>query len=201
MGVIMKNLAYVLALTLAAVSTTAKADGIRLGTPEAGGNGCPAGTVGASVSPDETSLSILFDQFMAEAGGDSGKTMDRKSCNIAIPVHVPAGLSVSIIAVDYRGFNSLPAGATARMSAEYFFAGSQGPRFAENFRGPLSEDFLFNNTMAAVAWSPCGADTILRVNASTLVQTRRYSDTAISVVDSADVNAGMIYHLRTRSCR
>ena len=201
MGVIeMKNLVYTLALALAAMST-AHADGIRLGVPAAGGNGCPAGTVSATVSPDQQSLSILFDQFIAEAGGDTRLTVDRKSCNIAIPVSVPAGLSVSIIAVDYRGYNILPRGAIARMTAEYFFAGTRGPLFSQTFRGPVNEDFLFNNTMAAVAWSPCGADTILRVNASMMVQAPRYSDTAMAIVDSADVNAGLIYHIRYRSCR
>jgi len=27
-----------------------------------------------------------------------------KSCNVAIPVHVPQGFSVSVLQVDYRGF-------------------------------------------------------------------------------------------------
>lgn len=199
----MKNAILKLSLSIAAalLAQTAMADGIRLGVPSMGGTGCPEGSASASVSPDQTSLSILFDQFVASAGGNTGKNLDRKSCNIAIPVQVPAGMSVSILAVDYRGFNDLPAGAMARMSAEYFFAGSQGPRFVQDFRGPIAQDFLFNNQMVAVAWSACGASTILRVNASTLVQTNRQRQEASSMVDSADVNAGLIYHLQYRSCR
>lgn len=55
--------------------------------------------------------------------------MERKTCNIAVPVHVPQGYSVSIFQIDYRGFNSLPYGAYSRFNVEYFFAGTQGPGY------------------------------------------------------------------------
>jgi hypothetical protein len=176
-------------------------DDIALGIPGYGGNGCPAGSASVSLSPDAKSLSIIFDQFITEAGPAIGKTMDRKSCNIAIPVHVPQGLSVSLIAVDYRGFVSLPRGATARLQAEYFFAGMQGPRFLKDFRGIQDTDYLFTNNLgvSASVWSPCGADVNLRVNTSMLVQNRTYED-ALATVDSADVSAGIIYQLQWRSC-
>jgi hypothetical protein len=69
-------------------------DDISLGEPGYGGTGCPDGTVSVTLSPDQKSLSLLFDQYQVEVGGDTGKSFDRKSCNIAIPVHVPQGLSV-----------------------------------------------------------------------------------------------------------
>ena len=90
-------------------STAAFADSIQLGNPEYGGTGCPAGTASVSLSPDNSAISILFDQYVVEAGG--AKAFDRKNCNIAVPVHVPQGFSVSVIAIDYRGFVQLPAGA------------------------------------------------------------------------------------------
>ena len=141
-------------------------DEIRLGQPNYGGTGCPAGTASTTLSPDAQSLSILFDAYQAEAGGVIGRNTDRKACNIAIPVTVPQGYSVSIIQIDYRGFNTLPSGAQSRFSVEYFFAGSQGPAFAQNFFGPITQDFLINNTLRAeaVVWSACGADVNLRAN-------------------------------------
>ena len=60
-------------------SAIAKADDIALGLPGYGGTGCPAGSVDAVLSPDAKTLSILFDQFSAEAGRSSGRTLDRKS--------------------------------------------------------------------------------------------------------------------------
>jgi hypothetical protein len=196
---IVKRIAAISLLTL---SVSALANDISLGYPAYGGNGCPNGTASAALSPDQKSLSIIFDQFLTEAGPASRRTLDRKSCNIAIPVFVPNGYSISIIGVDYRGFVSLPQGATAQISAEYFFAGMQGPRFTEAFRGRQDRDYLFTNKLAleAMVWSPCGADVNMRVNASIMLRnSSRYSD-AIATVDSADISAGIIYRVQVRRC-
>jgi Domain of unknown function (DUF4360) len=177
-------------------------DDVQLGQPAYGGNGCPAGTASAVLSPDAKELSILFDQYVAQAGGSTGLTLDRKSCNVAIPVHVPSGWSVSILQFDYRGFNDIPAGASSRFSVSYFFAGAQGPTYAKTFAGPLSDDYLLSNVLAATAyvWSPCGADTILRTNTSMIAQTNRYQQQTMATVDSIDIKAGLVYQLQWRRC-
>jgi len=195
-----KTLLSAALLSLSVASAFAQND-IALGTPGYGGNGCPAGSASVTLSPDAKSLSIIFDQFITEAGPNVGKTLDRKACNIAIPVHIPSGFSISVIAVDYRGFVSLPRNATARLQAEYFFAGMQGPRFIKDFRGIQNTDYTFNNTLgvAANVWSPCGADVNLRVNANMMLQNRGYED-AMATVDSADVNAGIVYQIQSRRC-
>ena len=105
----------------------------------------------AVLSPDNKTLSMLFDQYQLQVGGTSGKSFDRKSCNIAIPVHVPQGYSVSVLQVDYRGFNHLPRNASSQFSVEYFFAGSRGPTFNRGFRGPLDTDYTITNLLAATA--------------------------------------------------
>ena len=196
-----KKIALIAALT---VSAGAFAQGLELGYPSTGGNGCPQGTVSANLSPDNTQLSILFDQFIAEAGPGSGKTIDRKSCNISIPVTVPNGYAVSVVAVDYRGFVGLPSrSARARFSAEYFFANQRGPLLQRQFVGAQDTDYLIENDLlvTSLVWSACGASTNLRVNASImLTNTDRRSD-AIATVDSADISSGIIYQLQFRRCR
>ncbi|WP_282009472.1 DUF4360 domain-containing protein [Brevundimonas aveniformis] len=189
------------ALVAAAGSAHAQS-GVALGTPAYGGTGCPAGSVSAALSPDNTSLSLLFDQYVVEAGQSVGRSFDRKSCNIAIPVHVPNGYSVSVLEIDYRGYNSLPRSAQSQFNVEYFFAGRQGPRFTRTFNGAMDSDFLLNNTLvaSAVTWSACGEDVILRTNSSMRVQTRGGAD-AMATVDSQDVNAALVYHLQWRRCR
>lgn len=178
-------------------------DTIQLGYPAYGGNGCPSGTASATLSPDGTALSIIFDQFLTEAGPAAGKTIDRKSCNIAVPVHVPNGFSISVLAVDYRGYVGLPTQSSARLQAEYFFAGMQGPRFVKDFFGRTDTDYLFNNQLGvqAMVWSPCGADVNLRVNASMMVRNTNRQLDAIATVDSADISAGLVYHFQMRRCR
>lgn len=197
---------FTLSAAAAALALTAGAahaqSGIALGQPAYGGTGCPAGSVSAALSPDNTSLSLLFDQYVVEAGQSVGRSFDRKSCNIAIPVHVPNGYSVSVLEVDYRGYNMLPRGASSQFNVEYFFAGRRGPMFTRTFNGALDSDFLLNNTLvaSAVTWSACGEDVILRTNSSMRVQTRGGAD-AIATVDSQDVNAALVYHLQWRRCR
>jgi len=177
------------------------ADDISLGEPGYGGTGCPAGTVSVTLSPDAKSLSLLFDQYQVAVGGEAGKSFDRKSCNIAIPVHVPQGMSVSVLKIDFRGFNHLPQSASSQFNVEYFFAGTRGPSFQRKFRGPLDEDYLINNQLSvqSVVWSACGADVNLRTNSSMRVQTVSNRE-AMASIDSEDVNAGIIYQLQWRQC-
>jgi hypothetical protein len=148
------------------------------------------------------SLSLIFDQYEVSAGGTTGRSFDRKSCNVAIPVHVPGGYSISVLSVDYRGFNHLPYGATSQFNVEYFFAGGRGPAFRRTFWGALDSDYLINNQLTAesLVWSPCGADVNLRTNASMRVQTVRNLE-ASATVDSEDVNAAIVYHLQMRRCQ
>ena len=177
-------------------------DGIRLGIPGYGGTGCPAGSVSTTLSPDEKSLSLIFDEYSVSAGGTTGRSFDRKSCNVAIPVHVPQGYSVAVLAVDYRGFNHLPAGASSQFNVEYFFAGSRGPAFRRSFFGSLDADYTISNELQAesVVWSACGADVNLRTNSSMRLSTVRNAE-AMATVDSEDVNAAIVYHLQWRACR
>ena len=191
-----------LLLALVASSAAFAQPGITLGEPAYGGTGCPSGTVSTALSPDATSLSILYDQYFADAGGTTGRSFDRKSCNVAIPVTVPQGLSVSIIAVDYRGFNMLPIGARSTFIVEYFFAGTRGPVFNRSFNGPLSSDYLIRNELVASAlvWSACSADVILRTNSSLRLTTQANRE-ALATVDTEDVQAALVYLLQWRQCQ
>jgi hypothetical protein len=192
----------ILLLSALMLSTPVFAVGdIALGEPGYGGTGCPDGTVSVTLSPDQKSLSLLFDEYQMAVGGETGKSFDRKSCNIAIPVHVPQGLSVSILKIDFRGFNHLPQSATSQFNVEYFFAGTRGPAFQRKFSGPLDEDYLINNELSAkaVVWSSCGADVNLRTNSSMRVKTVSNRE-AMASIDSEDVNAAIVYQLQWRSC-
>lgn len=188
-----------LALAALGFANPSHAASISLGQPGYGGSGCPAGSASVSVSPDGSSLSILFDSYTVEAGG-SNPQVARKSCNLSIPVKVPNGMSVSLISADYRGFADLPAGAEARLDTEYFFGGSRGPAYSQRFNGRFSNTYLKRHQMAAGAnvWSACGADVNLRVNSGMTV--RSSGEAALATVDSADFNAGILYHLQYRSC-
>lgn len=192
-------LAKLVAITF---STAAMADTMVLGQPAYGGNGCPTGTVSAVLSPDQKSLSVIFDQYTAEAGRSSGKSLDRKACNVAIPVHIPQGYSVGIFKVDYRGYASIPSGARGNFTTEYFFAGSRGPSVRTPFIN-TQQDYLISHELQtqAIVWTPCGADTNLRINSNVLVQTNSRWDDTLLTVDSADITSGLLFHIQWRQCR
>jgi hypothetical protein len=198
----MKTLfASAVALSALAAAVPASADDIALGLPGYGGSGCPSGSVSATLSPDAKTLSLIFDQYEVSAGGMTGRTYDRKSCNVAIPVHVPSGYSISVLSVDYRGYNHLPYRGTSQFNVEYFFAGGRGPAFRRSFWGSLDSDYFINNQLTAesMVWSPCGADVNLRTNSSMRVATYNNAE-ATATVDSEDVNAAIVYHLQMRRC-
>lgn len=188
-------------LTFTILSAFVRADDISLGVPSYGGNGCPQSTVGVTLSPDSKQLSVLFDEYIVEAKGS--KKLDRKSCNLAIPVHVPNGFSVSILQVDFRGYNGLPYGASSQLTAEYFFADQKGPKTVQDFYGETDEDYYVSKKLlaSAVIWSACGKDVNLRINSSMRVRTNRQGEQALSTVDSVDVSSGIVYHLQLKRCR
>lgn len=185
------------------LSVAAQAQGLRLGEPGYGGTGCPAGSASVTLSPDEKALSLLFDSYVAEAGNTTGRTVDRKSCNITIPVSVPQGFSVAVFRVDYRGYNFLPGnGARSRFDVEYFWAGSRGPRMSRTFMGPMNDNYTLTDNLVAqtLVWTPCGASVNLRINSSMMAQSNSRMDQTIATVDSADVSSGLVYHLQWRRC-
>ncbi len=199
----MKTMLASLAMLAAlAMALPASADTIFLGAPGYGGSGCPAGSVSVTLSPDQKALSLLFDEYTVDAGGATGRSFDRKSCNVAIPVHVPQGRSVSILTVDYRGYNHLANWASSQFNVEYFFAGGRGPAFRKSFYGPLDSDYMITNELVADAlvWSGCGVDVNLRTNSSMKVNTVNNAE-ASATVDSEDVKAAIIYHLQWRTCQ
>jgi hypothetical protein len=178
--------------------------GLRLGSPDYGGSGCPAGTASVSVSPSEDAISVLFDQFTVEAGSSSMRRVDRKSCDLSIPVQVPQGYSVAIVQTDFRGFNLVPSyGGMNRLNTEYFWAGIRGPMYSRLFTGPQNADYTETNGVMATSlvWAPCGASVNLRIRATIMTQTNSRMDQSMMTVDSADVSSGLLYHLQWRRCQ
>lgn len=200
----MKSFRWLLSVALLISSfESANAGGMSLGEPSYGGSGCPAGTASATLSPDQTALSILFDNYIAEAGNTTARRIDRKSCNLAIPVQVPQGYSVAVLQVDYRGFTAVPNGGRARFEAEYFWAGARGPRLVRDFYGPSNDSYSLTDELLArtLVWTPCGASVNLRINTSMMAMSNSRMDQTIATVDSADISNAMIYHLQWRRCQ
>jgi hypothetical protein len=68
------------------------------------GTGCPQGTVSTAVSPDGSSLSILFDEFRVEVPQYQNKipTNDQKSCALSFTATLPPGMMADKLEVTMQ---------------------------------------------------------------------------------------------------
>ena len=191
---------------------------IQIGRVRVRGAGCPAGTTSVSLSPDKKTLTLLFDQFSNEVGGDTGKKREVKRCRVVAPLKIPRGLKVAVVALDYRGYNSLPQGARTRLRTAHFFSHRQnGDRRAKkvvrkfDFKGPLDDEFLVTSEAESnMIWSACGKNTRMGFVTALRTRTNRQGEEALSTVDSIDGVIGssshdaknrLKYHLFWKRCR
>jgi len=199
----MKSLvAAALATTLAisALSSPAlAAPTLKLGKPSYGGPGCPGGTASAAVTGGGTQLTVKFSKYQVAAGGSSGKSFDRKACSLAIPVTVPAGYSVAVVAVDFAGYTNLPSGSTATFRLEEFLPGGTGPVFSSDIKGPKKGKFTASSAAAATIWSACGTSVTTRTNTSLIVKSSG-GKAASASIRSQDVSTAIIYRLKYKAC-
>ncbi len=156
-----------------------------------GGSGCPGGSASVTISPDGQELSVLFDKFIALGNKPSES---RKSCNLSIPIKVPQGYQISLYDADYRGY--IAPETTARLRAEYFFAGQNGPIFSRTFTGEREYNVRDSLVTVADVWSRCGDSLNMRVNANMTARGQ-----GMATVDSFDLaHRGLIYHVKYRTC-
>jgi hypothetical protein len=189
--------ALALAVMLVSFAAPAMAQGATLGRPGYGGPGCPDGT--ASVALSGNTLSFRFRAYEVAAGGNTGKRFERKACSVSVPIRVPRGRAVAIVAADYRGTLRLPAGTSATFRAEYFFAGGSGPVGSRQVNGPASGPFTLSTPGRPLVWSACGEDVTLRVNTSLRV-TAGGGGRASASVRQQDIRNALSYTLRWRDC-
>ncbi|MEO6179779.1 MAG: DUF4360 domain-containing protein [Devosia sp.] len=168
---------------------------LTLGTPAYGGAGCPDGSVTTLISPDKQSFTLVFSAYALEVGGTQTPS-DRVSCNLVIPVTVPAGLQISIEAIDLLGSTDLPEGADGIVTSEAFFSGGQGPNLARPLKGPTADPVLIRNPPAdtAPAWSNCGTDVNLRLNSAIRLTTKPDKPA------KASITLANVYRLATKAC-
>jgi hypothetical protein len=167
-----------------------------------GGSGCPQGTVGQSLSDDRSSLTLIFDSFIASTGPGVPVTESRKNCQINVNLHVPQGWSFALASFDYRGFVELPAGVTASQTATYYFQGAatQSPR-STSFVGPVAKDYLVHDQvpLLSLIWSQCNAVRPININ-SQIAIVAGSSQAAQITVDSIDGKVRQLFKLAWIRC-
>ena len=179
------------------------------GSPQANGSGCPSGSVSTTLSPDQTSLSILFDKFIATAGGEAGQPRARAKCKVRVPVKVPRRYQAQIVKVDYRGFNSLSEGTASRITAVLGFDlnwfGWNLPisrtKKKKTFSGPLTDVFEISGSLKTSQWTPCGRATTLVLDTELQAVSTNGEEASIGV-DSIDaITSPVTMTIKWRKCK
>ena len=166
--------------------------------------GCAPG-YRAVTAPDGSSLSILFDNFSVENSTGATGFVARKTCSMVIPLNLPAGYSLGVYKVDYRGFAKLPSGQTMDLSVDYGLGkNNKGRRFHRGIRGAYESDYLMTENIGAGLMKRvgCGTDAVLNVSVALQIESGRTTGESLASLDSADGSAkgGLVYQFDLKKC-
>lgn len=169
------------------------------------GSGCPAGTAAVAVSPDNTSFTVSYSEYLAKVGPGVDPTEFRKNCQLNLKVNIPQGFTYGIASADYRGFAHLAQGATGLEKASYYFQGMSETHSSEQpFAGPFSDNWQVTDQteVGAVVFKPCGEQRNFNINTELRVDagTSDPSATSFMSMDSTDGNIETTYHFEWKEC-
>lgn len=183
----------------------------QMGVPIMRGPGCPQGSADAVLSADKKTLSILFDEFgiLAE-DGDPTKRL-QTSCELVLPFKVPDGMTVSVVRLDYRGYNFIAEPkANIVYRASYFINGlkkngkkTKLSRSKKRFMGPLDDEFFISTRIRnKQKWSDCGKDFDFHIRNEIIVRRGKTQSEVEAIIDSIDgfATSAVSYHLNWKKC-
>lgn len=176
---------------------------LSISQPSFMGSGCTQNTATSVLSPDQKVLSVIFDDFTVEAGGD-GESTNRRQCRVIVPVNIPGGYQVAVSRIDFRGFSSTPALTKSLIATTFYNSDSDG-RSKKNekiFSGPSETNFYLSSGLAIrPLWSECGKDFNFNIDAVIAAKTNEDREPVLITLDSMDMGpTGAIYHLVWRTC-
>ena len=166
---------------------------------------CPVGAYSVVNSPDGSTLTILFDNFLIKTAMGSNGYANRISCNIHVPLNLPDGYSLGVYKVDYRGFAHTTSKQSAELDVDYTFGVRNKSRnYHRKVHGPHDGDFLFTETIGAglMKRAGCGDEAVLDVTAALVLSTMREPGEAMIALDSVDgtPKGGLIYRFDLKKC-
>ncbi len=199
------SLSMLMYLAAALLSENSYATDVSIARVRNFGNGCPANSIQVVLSPEGTTLSILYSQFQADVGGPAPASTLR-DCEIDIELNKALHSIPQISSADFRGFIQLDPGVGAQEWSEIDMDGGQYLHvFARHlFNGPLSQNYLLKGQ---VPWRSkqvlqCGneATTQLRIRAHFQLAGGTSQKLGLMSVDSLDGVLMHTYHLGWRNC-
>ncbi len=192
---------------------------VRMGALSYAGSACPPGSVSAVLSPDEQTLSVVFDRFSSQVGSGTGVDQQRLDCTLSIPLTLPTGYALSVFSMDVRGFASLVKGARAVVRSSHEFTRRNGKLKLDfdrdALKGPYEGDFFYEQTLAKRWDSDCGDFATINVKLELLLDSdgrlrdpvdnkkkQRVPDQSLASLDSIDTTAAPLsYKIQLSRCK
>jgi hypothetical protein len=184
--------------------TNAPPDHIVIDVATVNGSGCPAGTAAVAVNEGNTSFTVTYSDYLAQAGGNSDPTDFRKNCQLNLVVRIPSGFTYAIASADYRGFGHLEPGATGTQKASYYFSGdSATSSVTHTLDAPHSDNWQFTDTVETdqLSYKPCGEERNFNIN--TEIRVSAGDDPgkkSFMMMDSVDGDIKTLYHFAWKRC-
>lgn len=167
----------------------------------ANGSGCPPGTATVAALPDRTGFTVRYSEFLAEAGAGTNPTGQRKNCQIAVLVEVPAGWTFAIAEAQYRGRARLEAGATGLQRTNYYWQGSSDNAYVDHsFAGPLRDLWATTDVAHALVYRPCGSQLILNLNTELRVEPGTSTRKSFLSMRSTEGAVDTLFHFSWTQC-
>jgi hypothetical protein len=148
------------------------------------------------------SITLILTDYIVEK---EGRGFDRATCDVAVEVDLPPGISVSLDSVTYRGFAD-GFGARSTFYREYFFADEfMGDRrftvveynsignstiLRDDSSGYVSDfgEFTARDHTESVGHSPCGELALYRTNTALSVRNLWSTSISLASIDTVDVH-------------
>jgi hypothetical protein len=133
----------------------------------AAGSGCPAGTYAVVADRGNSSFTVTYDTFVAQAGAGAQPTDARRNCQLSLVVDAPEGYTFALASAPVHGEAHLAPGATGSVGIHAYFQGmSQTVTVVQRFSGPLTSawDLAGDVAPADQVFRPCGERRNLNLN-------------------------------------
>lgn len=134
---------------------------------QSGGNGCRGGGAVDLYRAEQSGRVMIF---FSDLGIDvEGKKIERKACAVSIPLDLPEGKRLVISTPALFGASLLSEGVAAKAHLEVFVVGEKGLEVGQSLSHEETSKFFYQRSTEELR-SACGAQTLIRVNASLLGQ-------------------------------
>jgi len=124
------------------------------------GTGCDQTSSVVQINRARTAINVSFSKFKVS---HNGAALDRSTCNLALPVMVPAGKKLVIYKITIKESYKLSPHSKVKLAVSAFFPGQPGETLAQTLSNDSGQVVLSKKVRVV---SGCGESTIVRFNSS-----------------------------------